>query len=161
MTQNCYPVVVGGNTCVQCDAVTGVVGVPEQTIIEPIYGWNASARSSVSQAGDCYVEFDSPYSAGVVVGFAPVRIDSNPANVPFGFYLYEAVGAFWYAVAEAGVLKTTPVKRSNDTDMFRIERVNGAVFYYAAGRLIYKSLSQTKEALYVVACLYASNDGVG
>ena len=161
MTQNCYVVDVDGTQCIQCDAVVGVTGIPEQVISEPIYGWNASARSSISRAGDCYTEFDSPYSAGVVLGLTPVRVDSNPANVQFGVYFYESAGAFWYAVTESGVLKTTPVKRSNETDLFRIERLNGAVSYYAAGKRIYTSLSQTKDALYVVACLYASNDGVG
>lgn len=161
MTQNCYVVVTDGVSCIHCDSVAGVVGVPEQVISEPIYGWNASARSSLSQSGDCYTEFDSPYSTGVVLGLTPTRIDSNPANVQFGIYLYESAGAFWYVVTESGVQKTTPVKRNNETDLFRIERSNGAIYYYVAGKRIYKSLLQIKDALYVVACLYASNDGVG
>lgn len=161
MTQNCYPVTVNGNTCVQCDEVFGVVGVPTQTMIEPVYGWNASARSAATQAGDCYVEFDVPYSTGVIIGFASEYVDANPIQVQHGFYCFESSGSHWYAVIESGALLTQPEKRENKQQLFRIERVNKYIRYYVDNVLVHSQPFEQSRIVMVLACMYASNDGVG
>jgi hypothetical protein len=159
MTDACYPVVVGGQDCVQCDAITAVVGVPEQTIYTTLYGWTASAISQKRLAGDVYTEFTIPQSVGVVVGLETGRLNESPAAITHGFYCYEDTGNYYWAITESGVLKTTPAVR-NTTDLMRIERRRGIVRYFLNGHQVYESLVPMAVDVIVVCCMYASGDGV-
>lgn len=155
----CYPVVVGGDNCIQCDEVIAVEGVPEQTIITILYGWTASAISGDRLAGNVYTQFDVPASVGVVVGLEIDILGQNPDFIRHGFYIYETDGNHWRAVIESGVTKTTPVVWAA-SDLFRIERRDGVVRYFVNGRQEYESLVPLTSDVIVVACLYASGDGV-
>lgn len=161
MMQNCYQIVVDGAACVHCDEVVGVPGVAEQRYEDPIFGWNASARSVASQANDCYVEFDQPFVIGAALGFAEQHVDSNPAQLQHAFYFFESAGANWWAVLENGALQTAQTKRSDASESFRIERIGARVRYYVNGKCVHDSSAAHTRPLIVVACLYASNDGVG
>ena len=156
----CRTVVQNGQNCVQCDEVPYVAPVAAQTIVERIYGWNASAYSEQQVTGDCQTTFQVASSIGVVCGLAPERLSSDPRDVPHGFYCYEDSGRKLWAVSEAGVSKTTPVPWAPATDEFRIERRVGNVSYFVNNRRVYASTAPTRAPLRVVACMYASDDGV-
>lgn len=149
-----------GQRCVSCPEVPYVAPVAAQTIVERIYGWNASAYSAQQLAGDCQTTFQVASSIGVVCGLAPERLSSDPRDVPHGFYCYEDSGRKLWAVSEAGATKTAPATWVPTTDEFRIERRNGSVSYFVNGRRVYASTVQAREPLRVVACMYASDDGV-
>lgn len=160
MTQVCTPVVVSGQSCVQCTEQPFIAAVPSQTITDPQHGWNSSAYSSQQIAGDCYTQFTVPQSVGVVCGFAPERLSSDPRDLPFGFYCYQEGGRYLWAVVEGFVQKTTPVAWAAGSDEFRVERRAGAVSYFVNGRYVYASLNPMQTPLRVVACMYAATDGV-
>lgn len=148
------------STCVDCPEVTAIAAVPEQRIVDRRLGWNAGARSVFPRAGDCYTQFTVPaHVIGVVCGLAPV-LSVDPRAVPHGFYIYQDSGRELWRVVEGGVGKTAPVVRAPDTDSFRIERRNGVVRYLFNNRQFYVSTARAIDALFVVACLYADNDGI-
>lgn len=159
MTHACVPVVVNGQNCVQCPAVTAVVGSPARTVTTNVLGWDASARSVDTYAGDLYTQFSAPNVQGVVTGFGSVRRGSDPRDIPYGIYLYQSSGRSLFAVMESGVLKTTPIGRSV-SDTYRIERIGTKILYYRNGRFVYQSATQSTGALMVITCMYASSDGV-
>lgn len=146
--------------CVDCPEVPAQAAVPEITTIDYQLGWNSSAYSVASHAGNCYTEFTVPAgSIGVVCGFAPSRIDNHPRNVNYAFYIYSEAGKEYWVIMEGGVNKTTPVVRTT-TDKFRIERRGDKVTYFFKDKVYYTSLTRTTATLVVVACMYSANDGV-
>lgn len=150
-----------GSYCVVCPEIPAVTAVPSQTIVDPRLGWNASAHSARSLAGDVYTQFTIPANVvGVVCGLAPQHLDSRPVNVPFAIYVYSAAGRSYWRVFEGGVAKTAPVERASATDVFRIERRGSTVRYFFNGKTAYVSAAPSIGALVVVACMYAAQDGV-
>lgn len=161
MTQVCYPVVVGGQNCIQCPEVLAVTAVPGRTITDRNLGWNASAYSVSDIAGDVYTEFSVPANVtGVFCGFADRRVDDNPANIPFAFYVYQSGGQQLWSIYELGVQQTSPVVRVPATDLFRIERRSGAITYFFNNRRYYASAGTILSDLVVLTCMYAAGDGV-
>ena len=150
-----------GSYCVVCPEIPAAPAVPEQTIIDPRLGWNASAHSVEALSGDCYTQFTIPAGVvGVVCGFAPTHVDSRPVNVPFGLYAYSSAGRSYWRVFERGVAKTAPVVRAPETDLFRIERRGQKVRYFFNNHQYYVSADNYAGALRVVACMYRAGDGV-
>jgi hypothetical protein len=149
------------NTCVVCYASPAVEAVPARTISVPRAGWDASAYSQTRLDGDLKLTFNVPSSVGVITGLATERRSNDPRDVPWAFYVWKSGGAEKWAVSEAGVLKTTPVVRVPETDVFRIERCNGTVTYLHNNLIVYVSEANSLGSLVAVTCLYASGDGVG
>ena len=157
----CYPVVINGENCVTCPAITAVAAVPTQVVYSPRIGWDASAYSAVRRSGPVYTEFQLSACVGTVVGLANARASNDPRSVPHGFYCYQNSGREFWSVAENGVEKTTPVVRVPGTDLFRIERRGELVTYFHNNTRVYVSTLPSIGQVVVVACLYASGDGVG
>lgn len=165
MSSACPSEIIGGQTCVRCPAVEAVEAVPDQTLSERILGWNSSARSVESVSGDCYVEFNLPPSVGVVCGLTSAHTGHDPRTVEFGFYVFELSGRRFYQVVESGTAVTsaaayTPSEGETDGDVLRIERDSNGIRYFVNGALDYVSAQRSSATMFVVACLYASDDGV-
>jgi hypothetical protein len=151
-----YPV----SQCIDCPEIPAVVAVPERTITDPRYGWNASARSRVQLAGDCYTQFEVPaHAMGVVCGFAGEHRGPDPRDVSHGFYVYQDAGRELWRVVEAGLPVTAPIARTPG-ELFRLERRPSGVSYFVNNRRVYASAAPAAPALLVVACLFAASDGV-
>lgn len=147
-------------TCVVCPGTGAVAAVPDQIVYSARTGWNASARSITELDGDLYVQFTAPHCVGLVLGLVNERRGSDPRTVPYGFYIETAAGRETWRVIEGGVLKTAAVTRIPDTDVFRIERVGGIVTYLRNGRVIYRSETYNDRRMFVVSCMFHTNDGV-
>lgn len=148
------------SSCIDCEEVTAIAAVPTVVLTDNLYGWNASAYSTQSLAGDFYTQFNLPAVVGAVVGFAPLRRSNDPRDVDHAFYCYKNAGREVWVVQERGVAKTSPVTRDPATDTFRIERRNGVVRYFFNGRTVYASTLPSTGGQVVVACLYSAGDGV-
>ena len=146
--------------CYDYPAVEEIAATSEQTITDNQYGWNSSAHSVVSHAGDLYTQFDVPACIGVVCGLAPAHKGSDPRDVDHAFYCYKSAGKEVWVVQERGVAKTAPVVRDPDTDVFRIERRGSTVRYFFNGKTKYVSTLPRSGCQVVVACMYAAQDGV-
>lgn len=160
MTHACVPVIVNGQNCVQCPAVTGSPSSPEIISVDRQLGWNSSAYSVTARNGDCYVQFDAPNVLGVVTGLGVSRLSEDPRDIPYGFYIYENAGRRLYSVVEASVVKTAPLPHVANTTIYRIERRSGVVRYFVNNAQVYVSLTPILLPLRVITCMYASGDGV-
>lgn len=160
MSRDCVETVIDGEYCLVCPAIAPVTAVPESTLTERLLGWNGSARSVTSIAGDCYTEFTLPAGTiGAVVGLATTAA-THPRDIGHAFYIYQDSGAEFWNVVEDGVPVRTRVVRAPTTDLFRIERRAGAVSFFLSGTLVYRSTTPSWGEAFVAACLYASGDGV-
>lgn len=147
--------------CYDIPAVPAVPAVPSQTIVDEMFGWNASAHSAIQRTGDCYTQFTVPDGVvGVVCGLAPEHLSSDPRDVPHAFYVYQEAGRSFWRVMESGVSVTDPLETLPDSDLFRIERRGGTVSYFFNGKRLHVSAVSSLSPLRVVACLYAAGDGV-
>lgn len=160
MSNHCTTEIINGESCVVCPEIPAVPATPAQTIYSPRIGWDASAYSVRRLSGDVYTQFQLPPCVGTVVGLGQERVNSDPRNVPHGFYAYQNSGREVWVVAEHGVEKTAPVVRVQDTDLFRIERRGSVIRYFHNNRQVYVSELPSEGTLVVVACLFASGDGV-
>lgn len=160
MSNSCTTQIINGQSCVVCTGQPYVAPVAPAIMVDPRLGWNASAHSATRHEGDCVTQFQMPPCIGAVVGLAPSRVSSDPADVPHGLYFYRQGGANYWLVQEAGVAKTAPAAHAVDSDVFRIERRRGAVTYFCNRRIVYRSTRPAAGSLVVVACLYAAEDGV-
>lgn len=160
MTVACQYQTINGQSCVVCPEQPYIAPTPEQRIIDPRYGWNASAYSVERREGDCYTQFSMPPCMAAAVGFAASRLSSDPRDIPHAFYIYRNAGAEYWVVLEAGVPITAPVLRVPETDEFRIERRGSTVTYFHNGKTKHVSAVPTAVPLVVVGCMYAAEDGV-
>lgn len=156
----CTVEIIGGETCVVCPGRPAVEAQPGRTIVDNMYGWNASARSLLRRNGDLYTQFTIPdESVGVACGLAREHANNSPATIDFGFYCYKQSGLKYWLVQERGVAKTSPVAHVS-ADVFRIDRYRGTVRYYVNNELVHASAVSSIGELMIVSCLYAAGDRV-
>ena len=155
----CETVETQTSVCIVCPAIPAVAEVPAQVITRPNWGWNASAYSAESQAGDCYTQFTLPWCMGLVIGFTinPGSLDIR--SLSHAFYVHQSAGRNVYRVMEQGSGRTADARRTRDT-VFRIERKDFWVSYLVDGLLVHRSRLRQRGVIRVGACLYAHGDGV-
>lgn len=157
----CQPVIIDGQSCVQCPEVLPRPAVPAQLLVTPNFGWNASAVSRRRYSGDVFTQFTAPACTGVVIGLVPERRSHAPRDVSHGFYLYQSGGVDWWSVVEYGQPLGMPTRRTTFADVFRIERVRERVLYYVNGRMVRRSERPLPPgSLQVICLLYAAGDRV-
>lgn len=125
------------------------------TKVIPNDGWNAGARTIAYLMADGLVEFEVGQAVGIVCGLNDVDNDAGYLEIDHAF-LIESGRA---TVIEGGVKKGGYTSYSPSAT-FSISRVNGVVYYYVAGSLLYTSLIPSTGAVFVDCSLYAANDSI-
>ena len=125
------------------------------TKVIPNDGWNAGARSIAYLMADGLVEFEVGQSVGIVCGLNDVDNDAGYLEIDHAFLLESGKAT----VIEGGIKKGSSTTYAYG-DTFSISRVNGVVYYYVAGSLLYTSLIPSTGAVFVDCSLYAANDSI-
>lgn len=134
--------------------VAAVDAEAARTVIDLNLGWNAGGRSIEFFEGDGYMSITAPANViGAVVGLNDNDLDAGYANIEFAWYfshgvarVYESGSQVFYSGAYAG------------GDVFRIERIGGAITYKKNGSTVFTSSKTSRGAVFMDASLYAGDD---
>ncbi|MCA9669804.1 MAG: hypothetical protein KC503_29620 [Myxococcales bacterium] len=116
-------------------------------------GWNAGASSSVSIAGDGYMEFTTAETNTYkMAGLSNGDTDQNYTDIDYAVYLGGGGNVYVYENgAYRGVFGTY-----NVGDVFRVQVVSGVVTYYRNGLLFYTSGGTPTSPLRVDTALFTN-----
>lgn len=150
--------------CVTYPEIPDIPGTPSRTEVRDDLGWNAGANSIESAVGDFELNFNEvpPGNIGAVIGF--VRSRDLPVydhtRVTHGFYFTVTPGgqSIFYVI-ESGQTMAGPFPVV-DAATYRVQRVNGSVFFYRNGAVIHNSNRSSDGEVVIGASLYATRDSL-
>jgi RHS repeat-associated protein len=118
-------------------------------------GWNTSGAASVQQlaAGeDGWIEFTtSEYNVARMIGFSDQNTNADYTTMDYAIYLQNNGRVNVY---ENGSSRLTTPPAFSVGDVFRIERINGAVKFYHNGNVLHPSTVPSSTALMADVAFY-------
>lgn len=122
-----------------------------QTIVKTAFtpGWDAGARSIASFAQDGGATWQVGQAIGIVCGLNSLDEGADYREIDHAFFMESG----HYRIIENGVIKTSTAKYSSDA-VFKIERIQGLVYYSIDETLVYTSLHESEGPVFVDCSLY-------
>ena len=125
--------------------------------------WNAGAISQQNFYGDGWVEFRFPGYKHAMIGLAEYNTSVNPSTINYAIYGFidGHLQVFENGVRVPGIGKGQPIHpQYTATDLLRVERKNGVVYYKKNGIVFYTSTKPSSQRLHIDCSFYQANAAI-